>query len=144
MSRHGVIAQSATCARGSSNDDAPVQREHLAELAAALRGGADALAVADLLEQLAGAGRRCSPFDRQRQLLRDAAARFFPDLPNIEQARQLATAWSRYAGAGWLRERQLDECPVRHRGQLAEALWELQRARPRVLGSDRIRKILAG
>jgi hypothetical protein len=76
------------------------------------------------------------------QLLRDAAALFFPDLPVAAQAEELHHALKRYFASAWMRERSEEACPVRHHGKIQAACWQILRSREAVLSNERIRKII--
>jgi hypothetical protein len=67
------------------------------------------------------------------QLLRDAASRFFPDLPLAAQARELAGALTRYAASAWMRERAETSCPARHHGRIEAVCWQVLKHRDLVL-----------
>ena len=77
------------------------------------------------------------------ELLRAAAAEFFPDLRPAEQARDMHQHWRRYVAAGWPRERALEEPPERRRGTIEGALWRVMKTRDHLLAERSLRLILA-
>lgn len=78
------------------------------------------------------------------QMLCDAASTFWPDKPVTFQARRLATAISRYASSAWPRERHLVECPPARIGKIESVAWTILKVDDRVLGWDRIKRIVSG
>jgi hypothetical protein len=66
-----------------------------------------------------------------------------PGLPLAEAANHIHSAMRRYRESAWQRERQLDDCPLRHRGTLHEMAWRALRAWDAVPSVRSIRRVLA-
>jgi hypothetical protein len=58
-------------------------------------------------------------------LLREAAARFFPDATHHQAAEMLRVKLLRYQTSAWRRDRAEAECPPRLAGRLDELLWQI-------------------
>jgi hypothetical protein len=76
------------------------------------------------------------------QLLRQAAAQFYPRATPAEAGRLLASKMEWYLTSAWARERGASACPPRHAGRVEECLWKALKAEPRALSSERIEKVL--
>ncbi|PVE22305.1 hypothetical protein DC522_21730 [Microvirga sp. KLBC 81] len=126
---------------------APLADEDARLLASVIRGVITGQPVEPVLGLAHGPGQRTlatqAALALRNDLLREAAIRFYPDLPPSAQARELARDLQRYAATGWLRERMHDACPVRHVGKQGELLWRILKARDNPLRPRAIRKILA-
>jgi hypothetical protein len=140
---------------------APLRRQHLATVAATLRGGAlldadDAKRIADALDQIVQGvaadvafGFRLKPGQHRTQaqiaarddLLRQTARTFWPDASATEQARQLSDALARYRDGRWRHDRVAVECP-HPVGALTAHLWRLLRHRDRAIGKRQMHRIV--
>jgi hypothetical protein len=75
--------------------------------------------------------------------IRAAAADFFTASGSKRgAARDLHSALSRYATAGWLRDRTLDECPKQYAERARGALWNILKAHPALPSESSIRRVL--
>ncbi len=79
---------------------------------------------------------------RRDALLREAAARFWPNLPRIAQAVELHRTLRRYHSTAWQRERALRSCPNGKVGTIYEFCWRILKARDQILSVERLRKLL--
>jgi hypothetical protein len=80
--------------------------------------------------------------ERRDNLIREAAARFFPGMRTNAQADRLARALARYSDTAWRRDRMVSECPARLVNTLQAYCWELLANNEKVLGAERIKQIL--
>jgi hypothetical protein len=81
--------------------------------------------------------------DRRNQLLREAAGKFWPDLPVSMQAAALAAELSGYASATWIRRDRLKPENPYSDESLRGYLWRALKAHPFPPSERTLRDIIA-
>ena len=127
--------------RGAAEQLRPTGRDGAWFLAAVLRALNNGSALVDELGIPRVPGRR-KPGTVARLARRDALVR---DLARCfaMSAREIAEALERYSAAGWLRDRDHDDCPQRHRGTAMALLWHVLKINGSAPSTRSVQSILA-
>jgi hypothetical protein len=81
--------------------------------------------------------------EQRDSMLRDIARRFYPGLKPSLQAAAIVRVSSRYASAGWRRDRKRDRMPDCHTGTELGCYWQLLASGVRIPGARQLSSILS-